>query len=614
MPLNKILRRKRESIWTKSTRGSRASEAPLLARRLGLECEYFVRHPHDQPRDALADYIDLVSDLATQLPIAPSLNSPLRHFLANGSSISLETGSHADLHSALFETATPECRSPRDVLAYELANEQLIEAAFAQHHSETTWSLIKSNTDAHGHTLGQHESYDVRIARGGWLVLWWVGLLLLLPWILAYRVAALTWMGCIYSAWGTEQFARRMYRRLGAVAAPSRSGSEQGNSMDHDTVTDVSSDSRVSEVESKADATDSEAPPMPEHFLSARWLQCTAVGLRCLHRPIAFAFRGLIAAALMRPHRRAMAAFLSSRCILDGAGYIDDESRFWVSQRAADVDCMIGFGSYGSERPMFRCDSMLRELFSGPFWSLSRFFRLFRSTQRVELAIGDSGMCQQSQYLRLGVTALVLDWIESEDPHDTPRLRSPIEAMREYARDWMLVRTVCDRRGYDVSAKDIQRAYLKHLKRWLHHRSDVPVEAWEIVQQWQTTLNQMVMKPTAEQALPTTLVGRIDWLSKLWLLQQMEGETAWAIKKKIDIRYHELSEAGYHRQLASFLQLSPIVKDSEIARARRAPPSDSPARRRGNLIRELAGGDSELRVDWQSASYALEGVQYRVRF
>jgi proteasome accessory factor A len=186
--------------------------------------------------------------------------------------------------------------------------------------------------------------------------------------------------------------------------------------------------------------------------------------------------------------------------------------------------------------------------------------------------------------------------------------------MREYARDWMLVRTVCDRRGYDVSAKDIQRTYLKHLKRWLHHRSDVPVEAWEIIQQWQTTLNQMVMKPTAEQALPTTLVGRIDWLSKLWLLQQMKGETAWAIKKKIDIRYHELSEAGYHRQLANFLQLSPIVKDSEIARARRAPPGDSPARRRGNLIRELAGGDSELRVDWQSASYALEGVRYRVRF
>jgi len=110
------------------------------------------------------------------------------------------------------------------------------------------------------------------------------------------------------------------------------------------------------------------------------------------------------------------------------------------------------------------------------------------------------------------------------------------------------------------------------------------------------------------------LVGRIDWLSKLWLLHQMESDTAWAIKKKIDIRYHELSDQGYHRQLANYLQLSPIVNDGEIERARRAPPSDSPARRRGNLIREMSEGASELRVDWRSASYDLEGVHYHVHF
>jgi proteasome accessory factor A len=617
-PLNKILRRKRKSIWNRSTQGNRASEPRLLARWLGLESEFFVRHPHDQPRDALADYIELVRDLSKQLPVAPSQSSPLRHFLANGSSISLETGSQAHLHSALFETATPECQSPRDLVAYELANEQLIEKAFSSHHGSVQWSLIKSNTDAHGHTLGQHESYDMRIATGGWLLVWWIGLALLFPCVVLYRIAAILWMGLIYGLWGTERLIQRARWPYQSQKSKPRDKRSQGANADHDTVSDVGrvDPDTVDPVpaDNPTNENGEEWYTMPEHFLSTRWLQCTAFGLRCLHRPIAFYFGLLISVVALRPHRRVMSAFLSSRCVLDGAGYVDDDNHFWISQRASQVDCIIGFGSYGRDRPMFRCDAMLRELFSGPYFSFARYMQLFRNRQRVELAIGDSGMCQQSQYLRFGITALILDWVEYADPSEYPHLRSPIEAIREYARDWMLVRTVCDRRGYDQSAKEIQRSYLKQIKRWLQDRSDVPAEAWEIVQQWQTTLNQMVMKPSDQGELPMVLVGRIDWLSKLWLLHQMESDTAWAIKKKIDIRYHELSDQGYHRQLANYLQLSPIVNDGEIERARRAPPSDSPARRRGNLIREMSEGASELRVDWRSASYDLEGVHYHVHF
>jgi hypothetical protein len=610
----------------------------LLSRQLGLECEFFVRHPPEQARDSLTDYIGLVTSLHRQLPCAPSVSNPLRHFLANGSSISLETGAVADFSSALFETATPECRSPRDLVAYELANEQLLEQAFAEGRTKSNWSLIKSNTDAHGHTLGQHESYDMRIAQGKWLIAWWCGLISMLPMVLVYRLLAGLWMLLLHGLWMVDKYVYLTALRMFLPKHTKETGDAQARTIDRSSHSGPTSGG-VEPIDDGKNhrgieaISDSGQPRKPHHridshgseeldeeewvrsqFMPTRWLRVAAFGLRWLHRPIAYLFECLIRLVALRAQRRELASFLATRSILDGSGYIDEQGRYWVSQRAASVNCVIGFGSYGSNRPMFRCDTLLRELFAGPFWSLRRYLRLFRRKQRIELAIGDSGMCQQSQYLRFGVTSLLLDWVEIGHGTGAPRLQSEIEAMNEFARDWMLVRTVQDSKNRDRSALELQRLYLKIVKQWLGNKEDVPAEAWDIVGMWQTTLNQMVLKPQSQSELPMTLVGRIDWLTKLWLLNQMESGTSWQVRKKIDIRYHELSEDGYHRQLTSYLNLAPVIRDSEIERARRTPPNDSPARRRGSLIRELSGENSDLRVDWRNATYELDGTHYAVQF
>lgn len=616
----------------------------MLSRRLGLECEFFVRHPPEQARDSLTDYIGLVASLHRQLPCAPSVSNPLRHFLANGSSISLETGAVADFSAALFETATPECSSPRDLVAYELANEQLLEQAFADRRNRSHWSLIKSNTDAHGHSLGQHESYDMRIAQGGWLMAWWCGLIAMLPMLLAYRLLASLWMLMMHGLWMVDKYVYLTALRLFLPKQSQAKGEAQARTKDPTIPSGHSSGHAEGEryaegdgiaqthggieAGSDSDADGTHQEEMDSHgsvgadeeawvrsqFMPTRWLRVAAFGLRWLHRPIAYLFERLITLVALRAQRRELASFLATRSILDGSGYIDEQGRFWVSQRAASVNCVIGFGSYGSNRPIFRCDTLLRELFAGPFWSLRRYVRLFRRKQRIELAIGDSGMCQQSQYLRFGVTSLLLDWVEIGNGTGAPRLQSEIESMNEFARDWMLVRTVQDSKNRDRSALELQRMYLKIIKQWLGNKEDVSAEAWDIVAMWQTTLNQMVLKPQSQGELPMTLIGRIDWLTKLWLLNQMESGTSWQVRKKIDIRYHELSEDGYHRQLTNYLNLAPVIRDSEIERARRTPPNDSPARRRGSLIRELSGENSDLRVDWRNATYELDGTRYSVQF
>lgn len=540
----------------------------------------FCRHPKNANKNSLSEFSALLRTLKTRLPIARSTSS-LRWFLANGSCISLEMGGSADLSTALIEIATPETRSPRDIVCYQLANEKLLQAAFQENRPNDEWSLIKSNSDAYGHTLGQHESYDMQIAKGPWLLAWWLGLILILPLLLIYRVVSCIWLGCILAL----AFACRL------IQAESNHASKLDNEQEL-----VTPDSLVG------------YPIDPWQWSLA------ASGLRVLHSPIVCLFGLLLWTVALRPHRKNALAFLASRCLLDGAGHLDSESKFWVSARAAVVDRIIGFGSYNKHRPIFRCDNLLRKLLSGPFWSLSQFARLFQRTQRIEVALGDSGLCQQSQWLRIGTTALVLDWVEQSADRDVIQLRNAAEATREFARDWMLVRSVKDRAGHEFRAREISRVYLRSLKSWLERKADVPREAWEIIELWQMTLNQIDTIPKNQGQPPMMLVGRLDWISKLWLIQQLDSNTDWSIKKKIDIRYHELSDQGYHRQLVEVLQLPPLIADKEIEKATRVAPTNSPAWRRGNLIRELGDSDSELIVNWESASYCLDDTDYRVAF
>jgi proteasome accessory factor A len=346
--------------------------------------------------------------------------------------------------------------------------------------------------------------------------------------------------------------------------------------------------------------------------LSSRWLNWCATGLRVLHMPIAWALWLNIYWFALLPQRRHLAAFFASRCIIDGSGFLDRENRYWISARSATVNSTIGFGSYRNERPIFRCDSWLRGLCTDSDWTFRFYRKLFRSRQRIEIAIGDSGLCEQSQYVRLGATSLVFDLVELSTCV-TPRLKNPIEAIQRFAKDWMLLASAADGARRQWTALDIQHAYAANVRAMLQTKENVPLEAWKVLDQWQTTLNQL--RPTDDEInLPRSMLGRVDWLSKLWLIHQMKSDSTWAVRKKIDLRYHELSDEGYHYRLNQMLGLAPLLMADEKSRARRNPPAESPALKRGYLIREFSESDSQLRVDWTYAELVLEGRLKQVEF
>jgi proteasome accessory factor A len=104
----------------------------------------------------------------------------------------------------------------------------------------------------------------------------------------------------------------------------------------------------------------------------------------------------------------------------------------------------------------------------------------------------------------------------------------------------------------------------------------------------------------------------LDWCSKRWLLDQIAEDAPWSVRKKVDLRYHELSENGYLLRLRRAAALGDIVEEGDIERARRMPPEGSPAMKRGYLIREFAGDGHGLRVGWDRAEFKIDGRRRRV--
>jgi proteasome accessory factor A len=164
--------------------------------------------------------------------------------------------------------------------------------------------------------------------------------------------------------------------------------------------------------------------------------------------------------------------------------------------------------------------------------------------------------------------------------------------LRKLCADPSLKATITLSNGRQATALDLQRYYWEACRRFLEKRPDAPAEAKDVLVRWAEVLDRL----EHERLL---LVGEIDWVTKRFLLDQAGASASHASRKKIDLRYHELSEAGYFERLRNEDYTAGILREEEIERAMRAPPSDSPATTRGHYIREFGGGEKLVSANWK---------------
>lgn len=191
-------------------------------------------------------------------------------------------------------------------------------------------------------------------------------------------------------------------------------------------------------------------------------------------------------------------------------------------------------------------------------------------------------MAEYATGLKLGTTGLVLQLIEEGKAPNEFEISEPVEALQEISQDQERRWIVQLQSGKTISAIDIQEQFLNAAQ--AHYKGQDEETDW-VLEQWESVLHDV--RDNYEQ-----LVGRVDWASKLWLLEsfrESEGlEWTDPMLKSLDLEYHNLNpKKGLYYGLLEEGRAPRLTTDKAIDLAMEHPPKNTRAFARGELVKHL---------------------------
>lgn len=539
----------------------------MLDRHMGLETEYAVRRlgTNRFPLGNLFLFRALMSAMKPHCDQIKGRDFSItgeRYFVQNGGAFYYEALPTA-MDGGLVEGVTPECTSPRELLIYQKAQERLLVSALrhaerALPHSsdeDCRFGLLKNCRDAYGHVHAAQENYEVDIATGWRLNLLRAGLLALAPAIVP--VALLLWATTFI--WIVPALAYSIVRS--AVRARSRA--------------------RVSQTAEETFWSVVQRMARPLVFLEIS-----------LWAPVTWTLNRLFSMLAYREIRRGAMAFFVSRAIVCGAGTLLADGRFVIAEKAGVIRRVLRVTNSPNDRPLIDTGNLFKRFMAPTTLRFRPFLDLLCRRQRLQLGFADANMAPTAEYLKLGMTSLVLDMAESGWLNEAPQTRDSVDALRTLSADPGLAAHVEMKDGSRWDALRLQRWYLGRAVDYVAQSQTVSLEATRIIRLWTEVLDAL-------ETNPDTLFGRVDWVTKQSLIERGRHTCDYYALKKIDLRYHELDD-GYFQWLRAAGLIEDAVRDYEIERAIKKPPRSKMARARSICVRRMAGDRLRGVLSWDS--------------
>lgn len=280
----------------------------------------------------------------------------------------------------------------------------------------------------------------------------------------------------------------------------------------------------------------------------------------------------------------ALLPFLISRQIFAGAGKVlitPRGARYCLSQRAEHIWEGVSSATTRS-RPIINTRDE-------PHADAERF-------RRLHVIVGDSNLSEFVGWLKLATTDLVLRVLEDRSGMRELTLDNPIRAIREISQDLTGTRRVRLASGREMSALDLQQAYLERVERHLQAAPDTDAEDLRVAAAWRETLEALATDPMS-------LGRRLDWVTKYQLIERFRARHDLPLQHPrvalLDLSYHEvLPERGVYHLLARQGRVDRLLDEAEITAAMTEPPSGTRAALRGRFIREAKAARRDYTVDW----------------
>ena len=288
---------------------------------------------------------------------------------------------------------------------------------------------------------------------------------------------------------------------------------------------------------------------------------------------------------------RGLLPFLVSRQLIAGAGKVGREAQergftpggFQISQRADFMETELSVDTMHN-RPILNTRDE-------PHANPERY-------RRLHLILGDANMCEYATALKVGTTRVVLDMIAGGFVPSFD-LASPVAAIQAISQDPNLKAVVKRQERGSMSGLEIQREYVEQARRVL---TNIDAETEWILQQWELVIDQL-------QKDPLQLVGKIDWVTKRWLLEsfvQDEGigwDDPWLAS--LDLEYHNIDpERGLFCGLESEGRAMSISREDEIQEAMKHGPLDTRGGLRGLCVQRF--GEDINSIQWEGVHFKGE--------
>lgn len=212
---------------------------------------------------------------------------------------------------------------------------------------------------------------------------------------------------------------------------------------------------------------------------------------------------------------------------------------------------------------------------------------------RLHVINGDATMSHTSTFLKLGMTAQVIDAIEAGVDFSDLALADPVAEFQRISHDPTCTYQAELKDGRKLSALDILGFYRERVRAFTEGEK-------EVLQRWDE-----VVALLREQPLLTA--GILDWTAKYALVSSyVERGVPWdsAKLKLIDLQYSDIdpSRSLYHA-LVKKGRMRTLFSSAEIEAAACTAPKNSRAYFRGRVLEKF--GDHVRAASWQNISLAL---------
>lgn len=313
--------------------------------------------------------------------------------------------------------------------------------------------------------------------------------------------------------------------------------------------------------------------------------------------------------------------FMISRIIITGGGVIsvrkEDWGRFYISHRTRFLNKEAALESHQQFSPII--NTKYESLMANP-----DYFRL-------HLPASDPNMSEFAQYLKYGLTGIVLRLAEDGalpfsgvGPEDAILTIKTINTDLSCQKPLILLTD-----GQKFRALDVLRIFLKRAKNLYpqdNDPEDVAAETLDILKKWEETLEKLERQDVSltkeldylilKNLMEKAIIKEGFTLSELpELLQKdpLKGEQVLTLLKYIEQRYHELSPKGLYRMMVQKNLVRRILSDQEIEIAKSEPPGfTNPQARtrswaRGKFIQWAISQEISyrIRVDWDKVIVLL---------